>query len=48
MIGEIMVLGKKDLGRKKYNLKTKLKLLEEKARFDSLNKNQAFYSKIKE
>ena len=43
-----MGLSKKDLGRKKSNLKAKLEQLEEKARMDPLHKNKSLHYEIEE
>ncbi|MDD5023369.1 MAG: hypothetical protein PHU63_04335 [Candidatus ainarchaeum sp.] len=43
-----MGLSKKDLGRKKSNLKSKLEELEKKARMDPLHRNKALHSEIEE
>lgn len=41
-----MGLSKKDLGRKKANLKAKLDELEKKAKMDPLKKNHALHDEI--
>ena len=43
-----MGLSKKDLARKKANLKTKLAELEMKARMDPLKRNKALHEEIEE
>lgn len=43
-----MGLSKKDLGRKRSNLKAKLELLEKKARMDPLHRNKALHSEIED
>lgn len=47
-IGEPMGLSKKDLARKKANLKARLKKLEEKARMDPLKRDKALHAEIEE
>jgi hypothetical protein len=45
-LGEVMGLSKKDLSRKKANLKAKLEELEKKARMDPLKKNKSLHEEI--
>lgn len=46
--GEIMGLSKKDLSRKKANLKAKLEELEKKARLDPLKRDKRLHDEIEE
>ena len=46
--GDLMGLSKKDLARKKANLKAKLAELEKKARMDPLKRNKALHEEIAE
>ena len=44
--GEFMGMSKKDLSRKKANLKAKLVELEKKAKMDPLKRNKALHQEI--
>ena len=44
--GHFMGLSKKDLGRKKANIKARIAELEKKARMDPLKKNKAVHEEL--